>query len=175
LVSRGGILSLCCFLFVGFREVTMNTFNRLRSGVGQSLRRSPPEGGGDPPLAPGRGSPCRVPGRGGRPGRRAPARGVDVKPPAGPGLLDPKKGLFGVPDPFSPSKRDPEGVPSPLKTPKQPKKAYNTPFWGILAIFGVSGLFLGSRGGCFYINPSRRGPVPHFWEDSAGRAPEGLF
>jgi len=43
-----------------------------------------------------------------------------------------------------------------------PKNGYNTPFWGIFGGFGVPDPILAIRGGCFYINPSRRGPVAHF-------------
>jgi len=48
-----------------------------------------------------------------------------------------------------------------------PKNGCNTPFWGIFGDFGVSDPILAIPGGCFYINPSRRGPVAHFrgfWE-----------
>jgi len=86
-------------------------------------------------------------------GRRAPPRGVDVKatpaalgaglpgpPPGGPGFGR----IPGIPDPRSPrtgprsrrSRRGPAAPPRPLGAPRPPRR------------------------GLFYINPSRRGPVP---------------
>jgi len=95
-----------------------------------------PPSGATPPL---RG--FRSPGPSGE-GHRAPARGVDVKPPSperSPGV----PGLARAPgEPRTPS-RGPGGSgrpPRPLRGPWNPSP--------------------GSRGGWFYINPSRRGPVP---------------
>jgi len=77
-------------------------------------------------------------------GYRAPPRGVDVKDPSKAG-----------PDPSRKGQKGP-------KARKRPKKAifrdfgHFSPKRGVLALRGPSGP---SRGGCFYINPSRRGPV----------------
>jgi len=84
------------------------------------------------------------PGLPGRPqtGDRAPARGVDVKPPSrgspGPGPGD-RGPLTRVQTPS----RGPGGLPGPLRAPS-----------------GAGNPSRGSGSEWFYINPSRRGPAP---------------
>jgi len=76
---------------------------------------------------------------------RAPARGVDVKPPPAGSRKVPKKARFGQ-----------NGQKWP-KTPKMGILAVFRLFWGFQAPWALPGTRL-LRG--FYINPSRRGPVP---------------
>jgi len=128
------------------------------------------------------------------PGRRAPARGVDVKPLPGNGPGGPEKAqkprFWGIPAKKAIfrhfgqkwlflaifSKKCP--VATGLKTPKSPKNGRNPQN-------GQKVRFCGSqppRRGGFYINPSRRGPVPGFWTclgrggfpDSRGDPDQGL-
>jgi len=149
---------------------------------------------GDLP-APGR----RWPPRTLRRGHRAPARGVDVKPPPrrrpgtgfgppeapgwsrtpsrGPGdLLGALPGPWGrgspVPDPgagvvlhqpLAAVPGRPQGGRKPLKTPKNGFLAQNPdfgPFSRKMPFFGHFGISREISRGGFYINPSRRGPVP---------------
>jgi len=109
------------------------------------LRGRPPAppAGVTPPL---RGPGSRPPRDLGR-GHRAPPRGVDVK-------ATPAEGS--------------RGSPRGLKTAEIGENRQNPRKWPFSAFFGVLGLFgpflrfRDSRQGGFYINPSRRGPVPAF-------------
>jgi len=94
------------------------------------------------------------PGEAPRDGDRAPARGVDVKPP--------------LPEPPKPGKRAYFGQKGP-KRPKSPKKGILGTFSGFRGFLGPWGLPGDPPEGWFYINPSRRGPVP------GGGRPEGSW
>jgi len=121
------------------------------------------------------GSPGPGSRQGSAPGRRAPARGVDVKPPPGRDFGGPKKPLFGVWAPFYPQNQVPRGPPPRTKLEKGPKMAIIPHFGVFLGILGPRSPFRAPRGGCFYINPSRRGPVAHFSRILAGDPCRGVF
>jgi len=109
--------------------------------------------GGDP-LRPYSGATPSLGGTGSRPLRdpagshRAPPRGVDVKQPLRTGSPRPQRGR------------------KPQKTAFLAKNDQNRDFTPYFAKMGLLGPFCRFRPRFregFYINPSRRGPVPRFW------------
>jgi len=91
-----------------------------------------------------------------RDGDRAPPRGVDVKPLAEPGLPAPAPGLEGP-------RRALRTVPGPRRGPPAPGR-----------LGGPDSRTRPLRRGGFYINPSRRGPVPAglVWGPTGPKSPE---
>jgi len=130
----------------------------LKGGLdppGRDLEKGPP---GGPGTLRDRGSRLR-PGR----GRRAPARGVDVKPPPSvapgpvpePGIRDPE--IWGLPGPLGGKVRDPGS--GDLRD-QGPGDCSRTGPGGLPGPLRPLGAPRPPRRGLFYINPSRRGPVP---------------
>jgi len=148
-----GLVLSGIFIHVVSPCVVLYPLNQLQLGVSQSFRGASagrrrgfsPRPYGAPPA----GFPAGV----GRPGRRAPARGVDVKPPPGPEFRDPKKAVLGPWGPFPPQTETPKGSPPRRKSPK-PRKMAIIPHFGVfLAIFGISGLFRDPAGVAFTSTP----------------------
>jgi len=154
------------FLFVA-PGVVDDLLYRIRPGLGHRLRRDSSGRRGMLPR-PLWGLPCPGGPRGGLPaGNRAPARGVDVKPPPGPEFRRPQKPLFGVWSPFSPQNPAPRpGLPG-TNSPKRPKMAIIPRFGVFLAISGSRSPFWAPAGVAFTSTP-RGGALRLLFGGSAG-------